>query len=225
MPGFRGVRMAATSADAGPSEVGTIRRMQLKVKRDVEFQKLINLMRYRMHRGLTTELDAMGRTASNNALKAIISAEKFAVENKDDPAIDCVPFVPMWVTNQLPSEGEQSSVFRLALRPGKLMVPHPDEVDEEIRVSAMTEPGKLGTVLKVFWSDRKTMRLHAKGEAPVYTALRALAALATDQRARARDFVVMAKFHWEGKGEGATKHVVLTPIPVTDVDLIPIHLS
>ena len=35
-----------------------------------------------MHRGLTTELDAMGRTASNNALKAIISAEKFAVENK-----------------------------------------------------------------------------------------------------------------------------------------------
>merc|ERR1712098_571093 len=141
---------------------------------------------------------------------------------ENDEAIDCVGFVPMWITD---ATQENTSIFRLALRPGKLLRPLPEQVDEEIRVSSLTEPKKLGTVLRFFWADAKTVRLHAKGEKSVYTALRALAILGTDQRARARDFVVVPSFQWEGEGEEAQKHVVLVPTPVTDIDLIPIHLS
>ena len=64
-----GARLFCSEADAPLDGLGTLRRMQLKVKRDADFKKLINAIRYRMHRGLTTELDAMGPKVQRHALR------------------------------------------------------------------------------------------------------------------------------------------------------------
>ena len=145
-------------------EVATRRRMALNIPKEVKsFSRLINIVRFRVDKGLTTDLDSMGARSANNALKCIISAQK--TRNLQDETDDRIGFIPQWV-NVAHSEsfndtsGKRASVFRLSLRAGKEIQ---REEPEDVRVSGMTDEKKLTGLLLNWWGSGRFLQVHAKG--------------------------------------------------------------